>query len=168
MIRALAVSDTMRNKVHLEVQVAGADAQRQSQQINAMARSGADAIVMYGASRTLVNTAIKNACDKGVVVIAYDSYVSAPCAYNVTTDQAEYGRVAADWLVKALHEKGNVVMVTGVSGMSTDTARNVAAQEVFSKYPGIKVIASVNGMWSQPGLRSALSKVLATPPVERD
>jgi ribose transport system substrate-binding protein len=162
MIRALATSERMRDKVKLEVQVAGPNAQKQSQQINAMTEAGADVIVMYGSSETLLNGAIKNACDKGVVVIAYDSFVSEPCAYNVTTDATAFGRTGAEWLVKAMGEKGNVVMVTGVAGFSTDTARNNAAKAVFAKYPNIKVIASVPGMWSQSVLRSELSKVLAT------
>ncbi len=162
MIRALAASNRMKDKVKLEVEVSGANAQKQSQQINAMVQAGADAIVMYGSSETLLNGAIKNACDKGVVVFAYDSFVSEPCAYNVTTDAKAFGRTLADWLVKAMHEKGNVVMITGVPGFSTDTARNNAAKAVFAKYPNIKVIASVPGMWSELVLRSELSKVLAT------
>lgn len=162
MIRALANSESMRDKITLEVQVSGPNAQKQSQQINAMAQAGADAIVMYGASETLLNGAIKNACDKGVVVIAYDSFVSEPCAYNVTTDAGEFGRLGAEWLVKELGGKGNIVMVTGVPGFSTDTARNVAAKKVFAANPGIKVLASVPGMWSQSVMRSELSKVLAT------
>ena len=36
MIRALATSERMKDKVELEVQVAGPNAQRQIQQINAM------------------------------------------------------------------------------------------------------------------------------------
>ncbi len=162
MIRALAASDRMKDKVKLEVQVAGPNAQKQSQQINAMTQAGADAIVMYGASETLLNGAIKNACDKGVVVIAYDSFVSEPCAYNVTTDAAEFGRTGAEWLAHAMGEKGNVVLVTGVPGFSTDTTRTNAAKAVFAKYPNMKVIASVPGQWSQSVLRSELSKVLAT------
>ena len=72
MIRALAASDRMKDKVKLEVEVSGPNAQKQSQQINAMVQAGADAIIMYGSSETLLNGAIKNACDKGVVVVAYE------------------------------------------------------------------------------------------------
>jgi ribose transport system substrate-binding protein len=162
MIRALAASDRMKDKVKLEVEVSGANAQKQSQQINAMTQAGADAIIMYGSSETLLNGAIKNACDKGVVVVAYDSFVSEPCAYNVATDATAFGRVGAEWLVKAMGEKGNLVMITGVPGFSTDTARNNGAKAVFAKYPNIKVIASVPAMWSESVLRSELSKVLAT------
>lgn len=162
MVRALAASSEFKDKVQLEVQVSGPNAQKQSQQINAMTQAGADAIIMYGASETLLNGAIRNACAKGVVVVAYDSYVSEPCANNVTTDAAEFGRLGAQWLVDTLNGKGNIVMMTGVPGMSTDTARNDAANKVFKEHPDINVIASVPGMWSQSVFRSEMSKILAT------
>lgn len=161
MIRALAASETMRDKVKLEVQIAGPDAQKQSQQINAMAQAGADAIVMYGVSETLLNGAIKNACDRGVVVIAYDSFVSAPCAYNITTDAQEFGRISAEWLVKQMNGKGNLLMVNGVPGASSDQARIKGAMSVFSKHPDIKIVGTIANMWSESVLRSELSKFLA-------
>ncbi|WP_246672333.1 sugar ABC transporter substrate-binding protein [Mesorhizobium sp. B3-1-6] len=161
MIRALAASSTMRDKITLEVQVAGPDAQKQSQQINAMAQAGADAIVMYGVSETLLNGAIKNACDRGVTVIAYDSFVSAPCAYNITTDAQEFGRISAEWVVKQMNGKGNLLMVNGVPGASSDQARIKGAMSVFSKHPDIKIVGTIADMWSESVLRSELSKFLA-------
>ena len=93
---------------------------------------------MSGSSETLLNGAIKNACDKGVVVFAYDSFVSEPCAYNVTTDRRRHSDAPArNGSSRQLGEKGNVVMVTGVPGTSTDTARDNGAKAVFAKYPDI-------------------------------
>ena len=39
---------------------------------------------------------MKNACSKGVEIIAYDSEITEPCAYNVSIDQPEAGRVTAE------------------------------------------------------------------------
>ena len=79
------------DKVDLQVQVAGPNAQRQIQQINAMVQQGAQAIVVYPISPTALNAAVKNACDKGVMIIAYDADISEPCAYNVSINQEEAG-----------------------------------------------------------------------------
>ena len=136
MVKAMAASKDMADKVDLQVQVSGPNAQRQIQQINAMVQAGAKAIVVYPISPTALNGAVKNACEKGVVVVAYDAEISEPCAYNVTIDQLEAGRVTAEWLVKKLNGKGNVVAITGVPGTSVDTLRTKAAKEVFAKYPG--------------------------------
>lgn len=47
MAKALAASKDYRDKISLQVQVAGPNAQRQIQQINAMVQQGAQAIVVY-------------------------------------------------------------------------------------------------------------------------
>ncbi|WP_152982902.1 substrate-binding domain-containing protein, partial [Acidiphilium sp. JA12-A1] len=53
---------------------------------------------------------------------------------------------------------------TGVPGTSVDTDRTKAAKEVFAKYPGIHIIASAPGMWSQAVARTALTKIVTTHP----
>ncbi len=129
-----------------------------------MVQAGAKAIVVYPISPTALNEAVKAACDKGVVVVAYDGVIEEPCAYNVHVDQYEWGRLTSQWLVDKLGGKGNVVMITGVAGTSVDVLRNKAAHEVFDKNPGIKVVADANGMWSQAVARTELSKIIATHP----
>jgi ribose transport system substrate-binding protein len=162
MVSAMAASSTLKDKVDLQIQVAGTNPQKQIQQINSMVQAGANAIVVYPISPTALNAAVKNACDQKVVVIAYDAEITEPCAYNVTIDQDEAGRTIAEWLAKELHGKGNIVMITGVPGTSVDTKRTAAGKAVFAKYPGIKIIAEANGMWSQPIAREKLSQILAT------
>jgi ribose transport system substrate-binding protein len=85
MVKAMASHSSMRDKVDLEVQVAGPNAQRQIQQINAMVQAGAQAIVTFPISPTALNAAVKNACDKGVLVFAYDAEITEPCAYNISS-----------------------------------------------------------------------------------
>lgn len=162
MVKALAASKDYADKIDLKVQVAGPNAQRQIQQINAMVQAGAEAIVVYPISPTALNQVVKNACAKGVKIVAYDAEITEPCAYNVTIDQTEAGRVTAKWLADKLGGKGNIIMVTGVPGTSVDTARTAAAKEVFAKYPDIKVVGEAVGMWSQAVARTELSKLLST------
>ncbi|MGB3834110.1 MAG: sugar ABC transporter substrate-binding protein [Mesorhizobium sp.] len=162
MVKAMAQHKSLADKVDLQVQVAGPNAQRQIQQINAMVQSGAQAIVVYPISPTALNQVVKNACDKGVKVFAYDAEITEPCAYNVHIDQEEAGRVTAEWLADKLGGKGNIVAITGVPGTSVDDLRTKAAKEVFAKHPGIKIVAEAIGMWSQAVARTELSKILGT------
>jgi ribose transport system substrate-binding protein len=162
MVKAMAATPGLKDKVDLEVQVAGTDAQKQIQQINSMVQAGAKAIVIYPISPTALNRAIKNACSKGVVVAAYDGEVTEPCAHNVTIDQKQAGTVTAEWLAKTINGKGNIVLINGVPGTSVDRARTEAAKAVFAKYPGIKIVAEGTGMWSQATAKTELSKILAT------
>ena len=162
MVKAMAAHKSLADKVDLQVQVAGPNAQRQIQQINAMVQAGAKAIVVYPISPTALNQVVKNACDKGVKIFAYDGDISEPCAHNISIDQEEAGRVTAEWLVKKLNGKGDIVLITGVPGTSVDDLRTKAAKEVFAKHPDIKVVGEAVGMWSQAVARTELSKITAT------
>src|ERR1700712_95079 len=55
MIKAMAASPAIAGKIDLRVQVAGANAQKQIQQINAMVQAGAKAIIVYPISPTPLN-----------------------------------------------------------------------------------------------------------------
>jgi ribose transport system substrate-binding protein len=162
MLKAMAAHPSMRDKVDLQVQVAGPNAQRQIQQLNSMVQAGADAIVVYPISPTALNQVVRAACAKGVTIIAYDAEITEPCAYNVTIDQEEAGRKTAEWLADKLGGKGKIVAITGVPGTSVDTLRTKAAKEVFARHPEIEIIAEAPGMWSQANARTELSKILAT------
>jgi ribose transport system substrate-binding protein len=160
MVTAMAKANS--DKVDLQIQVSGPVAQKQIQQLNAMVQAGANAIIVYPISPTALNPAIKNACDHGVVVFAYDSTVTEPCAYNVVTDQTKLATLSAEWVAKQMGHKGNLIFVTGVPGTSVDNDRNKAAREIFAKYPDIKIVAEPNGMWSQAVARKALTEAMAT------
>ncbi|WP_349261697.1 sugar ABC transporter substrate-binding protein [Geminicoccus sp.] len=162
MIKAMAAHPSMRDKVDLQVQVSGPNAQRQIQQINSMVQAGADAIVVYPISPTALNQVVRAACGRGVTIIAYDAEITEPCAHNVTIDQTEAGQKTAEWLVDKLGGKGKIVAITGVPGTSVDTLRTAAAKEVFAKHPEIEIVAEAPGMWSQANARTELSKILAT------
>ena len=160
MIEAMAKAHG--DQLELKTQIAGTDVQRQIQQINAMVQAGANAILVYPISPTALNAAIKNACAKHVVVFAYDSKVTEPCAYNVYTDQTKLAADSAEWVAKKMNGQGNLIFVTGVSGTSVDTERNDAARDIFKKYPGIKIVAEPNGMWSTAIARKVLTETMST------
>ncbi len=164
MVKAMAVAPDMKDKVDLEVQVAGPNAQRQIQQINAMVQAGAKAIIVFPISPTALNQVVHHACEVGVLIIAYDAEITEPCAYNLHIDQLEAGRATAEWLAKKMDGKGNLVVITGVPGTSVDVQRTQAAKEVFAKHPGIHIISEGVGMWSQAVARTELTKILATHP----
>ena len=164
MVKAMAASKDLRDKVDLQVQVAGPNAQKQIQQINAMVQQGAQAIVVYPISPTALNQVVRNACARHVVIIAYDAEITEPCAYNVHIDQPEAGRVTAEWLAKKLNGKGNIVVLTGVPGTSVDTQRTAAAKDVFAKNPDMHIVAEGVGMWSQAVARTEITKILTTHP----
>src|SRR3546814_15916233 len=124
MVKAMAAHSSLAGKIDLQVQVAGPNAQKQIQQINAMVQAGAKAIVVYPISPTALNHVIKNACSKNVLVFAYDAEVTELCAHNVTIDQDDAGRVTAPWLADKLGAKGTVELGTGVDRKSVGKGKS--------------------------------------------
>jgi ribose transport system substrate-binding protein len=166
LVAAEAATPPYNHKVQLHTYVAGAagaggaDVNSQIEQMQQMIASGYDAIITFPISPTALNPVIKQACDRGVVVIAYDGAVTEPCAYNVHINQYAAGKFTAQWLVNALHGKGNIVEANGVPGTSVDTLRRAGAGAVFKKHPGIHILAQFAGNWDQADTQQGMARVL--------
>jgi ribose transport system substrate-binding protein len=166
LVQAEALTPPYDKQVKLDTYVAGAagaggaDVERQIEQMQQMIAKGYDAIVTFPISPTALNPVIKQACDRGVVVIAYDGEVTEPCAYNVHINQYAAGRFTAQWLAKRLRGKGNIVEANGVPGTSVDTERRKGAASVWKKHPDIKVVAEFAGLWDQASTQQGMARVL--------
>jgi ribose transport system substrate-binding protein len=166
LVNAEALTSPYDQKVQLDNYVAGAagaggaDVERQIEQMQQMIAKGYDAIIAFPISPTALNPVVKQACERGVVVIAYDAELTEPCAYNVHINQYAAGKLTAAWLAKELHGKGNIVEANGVPGTSVDTQRRAGAQSVWKKNPKIKVIAQFAGLWDQASTQQGMARIL--------
>src|SRR5437016_9240849 len=100
------------------------DAAGQIADIRNLISSGANVIVINPSDRDALNSVIKQATDKGIVVVAVDQAVSEPSAYVISNDQVAYGQRAADWLPKQLAGKANSIEMRGINGLPADTDRH--------------------------------------------
>jgi ribose transport system substrate-binding protein len=124
------------------------DASAQIAGIRNLISSGANAIIMNPADRKALDPVIAEADKRGIKVVAVDQAVDAPEAYVVTNDQVAYGRLGAEYLVKALGGKGNVVEMRGISGVPADDDRHQGFKEVIDKNPGMKIVKETFTDWS--------------------
>ena len=166
LVTAEAKTPPYNREVKLDTYVAGAqgaggaDVNSQIEQMQQMIATGYDAIITFPISPTALNPVVKQACDRGIIVIAYDGAITEPCAYNVHINQFAAGKFTAQWLAKALHGKGNVVEANGVAGTSVDTLRRAGAASAFKQHPGIHVIAQFPGNWDQADTQQGMARVL--------
>jgi ribose transport system substrate-binding protein len=136
----------------------------QAQQIQNLILQGYSAIVVDAASPTALNGVIKQACAAGIVVVSYDGIVTEPCAYRVSFDFHAWGANQVDYLAKRLNGKGTLLEVRGLAGVSVDEAIHQGIVDELKKYPGMKIVASVNGNWTQTVAQKAVAGVLPTLP----
>src|ERR1700756_3643987 len=110
--------------------------------------AGANIIIINPSDRKALDPVIKQATDRGIVVVAVDQAVDAPTAHVVTNDQKAYGKLGAEALFKKLGGKGNIVELRGIDGVPADADRHEGLTAALKKYPDIKVVASVFTGWS--------------------
>ena len=93
---------------------------------------------------------VAQAKNKGVYVTVVDrglTDTSAQDAY-VSGDNTAFGRIPAEYLVKALDGKGNIVALRGIP-TTIDNERMDAFKAVIDKHPGIKLLDAKHGNWNR-------------------
>jgi ribose transport system substrate-binding protein len=141
------------------------DAAKQVSNIQSLIAKHVDAIIMTPASPTSTSHVIAQAKAAGIPVILLAATANTQ-AYTslVTVRDTDFGRVLAQWLAKKLHGKGNIYALNGIAGLSVNADRWNAAQAVFKRYPGIKVIAQANADWDQAKAKTATATMLTAHP----
>jgi ribose transport system substrate-binding protein len=142
----------------------GNDVSKQSQQLSNLISQGVDAILIDAASPTGLNGILQQAADRGIVVVSFDNTVTMPDGLTVSLDEYGFGVTWAEFVAKKINGKGNVIMVTGVAGTYDDTERNKGADEVWAKYPDIKVVARYTGNWDSSAAQTNTAAILPTLP----
>lgn len=164
LVKAVAATPPYSESVDLSHQIAGTDPQKQSKLITDEISAGADALVIYPVSPTAINTAIKKACDQGVIVVNYDSWTTEPCSYNIISSGRDLANARVSWLAEHLDGKGKIAEIIGVAGTAFDTIHQEEVDRLLEEYPEIELVAREEGFWSQPGARDAISKIISAHP----
>jgi ribose transport system substrate-binding protein len=163
-IKALAETPPYDKEVTFKTVISGTDVQHQISDLQSMIAAGANAILFYPVSGTGLNRVIEQGCRRHVLMVAYDSSVTAPCAYNVNSLGGRYGANSAQWMVNEMGGKGEVVINHGVAGTALTNLMDRQAMSVFQKYPGIKIVADFYGNWNDALSQDGVSRILAAHP----
>ena len=173
---AIAQTPPYDQVIELRRETVAADVQSQISQIQSMVSSGADAIVAYPISPTGVNAAYREACEAGVTMVAFDATVTEPCVTNVSYITAAprdgdgnptnsfVGYNTATELAELLGGEGDIFVVRGIVGTSTDQVHYDSALAAFSQYPGINIVTEYEGLWDSATQQTETAKALAAFP----
>ena len=150
--------------VQVIVQSANVDVQGQIAHVRNFINQGVDAIIINPNSPTAFDPVFRQAKKKGILVVSTDAEVSSKDAIYVGIDQKGWAMKSAEWLAETLKGKGNVVAINGVAGHPANQMRMEGYQEVFARYPQIKILNEVNANWDQAQGQQAMQNLLATYP----
>jgi len=164
MLRVSAVSvqkGPLAGRVDLRIENAESTVQAQINSLNNIIRQQPDAILVDAASDSALNPTLRKACDAGILVISFDQTVTEPCTYAVTSDWVRIPEVMAEWMVKQLGGKGNVLLDLGLPGAPVSALLQNGYEKVLVQYPDINIVGRFNGNYGLGPEQSGVAALLA-------
>ena len=140
----------------------------QIQQMRQLVDRGVDALIICCSNATAINETVKYAYDKGVPTFSIVGYVTSPYAVNSSTNFVVAGELQGEWLGEQLGKKGNVLIVEGIPGTSTSNSIDRGIKVGLAKYPDIKIVGDVAGMWTDQVAQAEVQKWVANHPGDLD
>ncbi|MDA3919909.1 MAG: sugar ABC transporter substrate-binding protein [Salinisphaera sp.] len=140
------------------------DPSKQFSQIQNLIAEHVDAMVVWPTSAVAVTPAIRRAHAAGIPVIISNSHIEKSARkYTVAftgPDDCGQARKAAEMLVKALNDKGQIVLVLGTPGYATAMIRESCFLDVIKKHPEIKVLDKQPADWNRGKAQSVMEAYL--------
>jgi ribose transport system substrate-binding protein len=122
---------------------------KQIADIQDLMQRGVDLLIVSAAQSAALDPIVTRATKRGIPVVMVDRRVDSDNFVSfVTASDLSLGRFQAQWIVEMLNGKGNVIMLPGLAGSSPAELRIKASKEVFSQYPGIKILEMQYTDWS--------------------
>jgi ribose transport system substrate-binding protein len=139
--------------------------------IHGLVAQGVDAMVVFPDAGKAVLPAIRQAFKAGVVTVPYRVFPGGTAGqdydYFVKTDFKQAGVLWANWLVKALNGKGDVVNLGGPPANTQSLDEYAGMQSVLKSHPGIKFIGQTPynvTNWDPAQTQKVVTAVLAKYP----
>ncbi len=147
----LRMGTYFHDNVELKFAAAYDSDERQVEQIDSLVNNGIDLLIVAPNQVQTISPAIDRAYDKGIPVIVFERKTnSQKYTAFISADNYEMGRVMGEYIVSRLHGQGTVLEIKGLEGSSPAIERHNGFMDAVNKAPGIEVVASLQGDWTEP------------------
>jgi ribose transport system substrate-binding protein len=152
-------------EIEFQVFDANGDTATQIAQIQTMIDQQYDICLLIAGSATALDQVVESAHEAGVIVVNWDSTVSTDqLTAIINTDQDQWGRMTASWLVDQLGGSGRILVINGPAGISVSEARWGGAQAIFEENPDIEIVGTANIEYNEAPALTELESLLAAHP----
>jgi ribose transport system substrate-binding protein len=136
--------------INIIVKTAGSAAEQANQVQDLQTVNKIDTLVILPFESAPLTQPVAQLKNKGVYVVVVDRGLTDTSAQNayVAGDNPGFGKVAAEYMAKAMNGKGNVVILRGIPTV-IDNQRVDAFNAVMKEHPGIKVLDAKPGNWNR-------------------
>lgn len=150
------------NNVELRITSANDDDRRQIAQIDSLADSGIDLLVVSPNQIHTVSEAIDRAYDRGIPVIYFDRKTnSTKYTAFIGADNYSIGTTMGHYIATKLGGRGRVVEITGLKDSSPAIDRHRGFTDALKAYPGITLACVSHGEWTRASGGHAMNDILS-------
>ena len=138
------------------------DAADQASQLQELVEAGINALVVFPWESAALTKPVQQVHDKGIYVTVVDRGLldaSGQDAY-VAGDNSAFGRVAGEFMARALGGRGELVALRGID-TPLDNERMNAFAAVMTQYPGIHLADTRYANWNRDDAFRAMQDLLA-------
>ena len=158
----LRIGAYMHDDVELRFAAAYDSDERQVQQIDSLVATGIDLLIVAPNQVATISPAIDRTYDAGIPVIVFERKTnSKKYTASVSADNYEMGNILADHIARKLNGTGNIIEVKGLEGSSPSIDRHNGFQDGIAKHPGIHVIGTAQGDWTEQSAYFSVKNMLA-------
>lgn len=136
--------------VKVIVKTAGSAAEQANQVQDLVTANKIDTLIILPFESSPLTQPVAQVKAKGVFVTVVDRGLNDPKAQDayVAGDNPGFGKVAAEYMAKAMGGKGDIVVLRGIPTV-IDNQRVDAFNAVMKTHPGIKVLDAKHGNWNR-------------------
>ena len=135
----------------------------QSRQIDSLVSLGVNLLIVCPDAVTDVQNAIDRAYEHGVPVIVFDKKVnSKKFTAFIGPDNYTMGYQMGLYIAHRLDGKGRVAEINGLKGSTPTIDRHKGFCDAMSKYPGIKIVETLDGNWTTEVAYTQTKEKIAT------
>ncbi|AQS59936.1 ribose ABC transporter substrate-binding protein RbsB [Desulforamulus ferrireducens] len=141
------------------------DASKQVSQVENLIQQKVDVILLNPTDSDGLVSAVKDANAANIPVITLDRSVSdGTVASHIASDNVAGGKMAAEFILKQLNNKGNVVELEGIAGTSAARDRGKGFHDVMDAQQDVKVVAKQPADFDRSKGMTVMENILQSQP----
>jgi ABC-type sugar transport system substrate-binding protein/AraC-like DNA-binding protein len=163
MNREMAREAAFHDGVELEFRSADDDSRRQIADVQYFIRKRVDLLIISPNEAKALAPVVEQAHASGIPVVVADRRIEST-RYNafVGADNYLIGSEIGSYIANRLKGRGKVVEITGLAGSTPAMRRHQGFADALMEYPGIEVVACVDGEWRGKQAREKMDSILRT------
>lgn len=157
--------EAKKNGYQLVVLNANSNSSQQVSQMQNLVSQGVGAIIFAQLDAASGGASLAAANSADIPVIAIDQVPAAgDYVTYIGSDSVKMGEQACQFLVKTIGGSGDVAVVQGVPGSSTQLLRTQGCDKVLDANPSVKVVSTTSANWDQNTAANVFANVLTANP----